>query len=201
MRPLALVVASLFACGSSPARTSATAPPAAAPSPPATVTLDCWLGADRCPLQLDLDGDGRADTITPVRDTACSGESDDDAFAAADLADDDEPIDPEDEPTDRPCQQGLWLALATGPTQLVGAGGTLARDPAATEDDEPLDLEGDLGFLRLLSITQHREGGGLNAKQLLASPCDGDALVLSSSDAALLLCWRAGTARAYHLGY
>lgn len=193
MRPLsviAAVVAALAACGPALAACGPAAPvpvprPAAAPPAlPDSLVPDCFLGADRCVLRLDLDGDARTDTITTVRDRACASSSDS----------------PDDEPT-RPCLQGLWFHLAAGPTQLVGAGNTLAPDPAASDADEPLSLDADLDYLHLLSITHHRPDGGLNATQLLASPCSGDALVISGSDAAALLCWRAGSARAYHLGY
>jgi hypothetical protein len=162
----------LAACGSSQPSTAA---PAAVPP---SLTPDCFLGDGHCRLSLDLDGDTRPDTISTVRDAACASSND-----------------------DRPCLQGFWFVLASGPTQLVGAGTALTADPTASADEEALDLEPDLGFLTLLSITHHRPDGGLNARQLLASPCAADALVLSGGDAAFLLCWSRTSARAYHLGY
>ena len=71
MRRLA-TLAALAACGSPPP------PPAHAPSNasadepgrpagrPAALAPDCWLGDDRCVIELDLDGDGRADRLETV---------------------------------------------------------------------------------------------------------------------------------------
>ena len=195
MRPLTTLVAALAACGPALAACSSAAPapapaprPAAAPPLPDSLVPDCFLGADRCVLRLDLDGDARTDTITTVRDRACEPNDNDE---------DDEHA--EERP--RPCLQGLWLRLAAGPTQLVGAGTRLDADPAAPPHDDPIPLHTDLDYVHLIAITRHRPDGGLNATQLLASPCAGDALILSGSDAAALFCWRAGSARAYHLGY
>jgi hypothetical protein len=38
-------------------------------------------------------------------------------------------------------------------------------------------------------------------RETTVAPCAGDGLVLSGGDAAALLCWADGTARAYHLGF
>lgn len=178
MRLLIAPLAALAAC-SSPAGPRS----AESPSRPATVMPDCFLGDDRCALSLDLDGDGRADRVETVRDAACArptGATDD---------------------GERPCLQGFWIALSSGGTHVVGAGVALDADPAAVADDEAIPLEPDLGFLALRSITTRRPASGLNWRQLAESPCAGDALVLSGGDAAFLLCWRAASPRAYHLGY
>jgi hypothetical protein len=174
-----LVLVPLAACGGS-------SPPASHPTSalPATLTADAFLGAELATFTLDLDGDTRPDTITLVHDAACTDTGTE-----------------RDEDGDLPCDQGFFLALAAGPTSVAGAGTTLDADPAAPEEAEPLALEADLGYLQFLSLTTHRADGGLNAAQLLASPCAGDALVLSGGDAAFLLCWRGTSARAYHLGY
>jgi hypothetical protein len=189
-----LVVLAASACGQpapprTPSNTTASEPGAPV-ARPATIERDCFLGADRCVIELDLDGDGRADRVDAVRQTPC------------------EPVAPElvessdDDTDDPPCRQGLWITLATGATAQVGAGVALAAPTSTDESLEPLELDDDLGFLRLLAIS-HREDATHVRWNHTTGPaaCDGDGLVLSGSDAAAVLCFTAGRAAAYHLGF
>ncbi len=118
---LALLAA---ACGAAPAAPASAPLAHRAPTSAEAVVSSCWLGPDVCRYELDLDGDGRLDTIELVDDAPCGASED-----------------------DRPCRQGLRLVTAAGDRWLVGAGAPLAADPAAPADAEPLELPADLGFL------------------------------------------------------
>jgi hypothetical protein len=202
-RAIVLVLAA-GACGPAPV-TSATTPSNAtagelgAPiAPPPSIERACWLGADRCVIELDLDGDRRADRVEAVRATPCepAAPDDDDGDGADDEIDD-------DGTPDAPCAQGLWITLATGTTRQVGAGVALAAPASTDEDLEPIPLDADLGGLRVLALST-KDGPGRvrwNGKTTGPAACDGDGLVLSGGDAAAVLCWTGGTAGAYHLGF
>jgi hypothetical protein len=141
-------------------------------------------------IELDLDGDGRADRAETVREAPC-----------APATRDSEESDEEDIP-DPPCNQGLWIMLATGATQRVGAGVELGAQPSSDPNIEPTLLEADLGGLRLLAISHKDRPGRIRWNSTTGpAPCAGDGLVLSGTDAAAVLCWVGDTAAAYHLGF
>jgi hypothetical protein len=161
-------------------------------SPASTLEPECWLGPARCVIELDLDGDRRADRVETVREVPC----------APAASEEDEEV--EEDIPDPPCNQGLRITLATGVAQQVGAGVELSAQPASESDDniEPIPLEADLGGLQLLDISHKDRPGRIRWKRATGpAPCVADGLVLTGTDAAAVLCWVGDTAAAYHLGF